>query len=84
MLADKHNRTDARAVRPTIIYKNMKRVYKSDLARAAGVSEQTMRRWCREHQENLSRLFTPPRAKILHPLAVRYLCEHYCIELPEK
>ena len=61
----------------------MKRVYKSDLADAAGVSQSTMQRWCREHQANLTRLFTPPRAKILHPLAVRYLCEHYCIELPE-
>ena len=62
----------------------MKRVYKSDLARAAGVSMSTMQRWCREHQAELTARFTPPRAKILHPLAVRYLCEHYCIELPEK
>ena len=62
-------------------YVCMRPVYKSDLARAAGVSSQTMRRWCREHERELEMRFTPRCAKILHPLAVRYLCRHYCIEL---
>ena len=62
----------------------MKRVYKSDLARAAGVSLTTFRSWCRKHEAELTARFTPPRAKILHPLAIKYLCEHYCIELSEK
>lgn len=58
-----------------------KLVYKSDLAKAAGVSCQTMRRWCRQHEDELSARFTRPTAKVLHPLAVRFLCEFYCIDL---
>ena len=61
----------------------MKRIYKSDLARAAGVSMSTFRSWCKAHEAELTARFTPPRAKILHPQAVRYLCDHYSIELPQ-
>ena len=59
----------------------MKKLSKTELANAAGVSEKTVQRWCRKHKNVLNRLFTPPKAKKLHPLAVRFLCNHYCIDL---
>lgn len=58
----------------------MKKISKTELAIAAGVSEKTVQRWCRQHQSKLSKLFTPPRSKKLHPLAVKFLCYHYCID----
>ena len=62
----------------------MKKLSKTELANAAGVSEKTVQRWCRKHKNVLNRLFTPPKAKKLHPLAVRFLCNYYCIDLNNK
>ena len=58
----------------------MKKLYKHELTQMAGVSEKTVQRWCRQHRLTLTALFTPPRAKKLHPLAVKFLCKHYCID----
>lgn len=60
----------------------MKKLSKTEFANIAGVSEKTVQRWCVQHRENLKKLFTPPKAKKLHPLAVKYLSQHYCVDLP--
>ncbi len=59
----------------------MKKISKTEFARAAGVSEKTIQRWCRRHRATLRLLFTPPKAKKLHPLAVRFLNKYYCIDV---
>ena len=58
-----------------------KAMYKADLAAAAGVSSQTFRRWCRQHEAELEALRCPRKCKILNPAAVKYLCRIYSIEL---
>ncbi|MBR5395450.1 MAG: hypothetical protein IK144_10285 [Bacteroidaceae bacterium] len=62
----------------------MKTMYKSELARLAGVSANTFRRYLNTRRDVLSAMGVAPRAKTLNPRAVRYVVEDYCIELPEK
>ena len=59
-------------------YKSM---YKNEIARAAGVSLGTFRSWLRTDTEALRQMGVSPSTKILPPVAVRYLCEKYCIEI---
>ena len=54
---------------------------KSELAQAAGVSLPTFRRWLLSDQEKLRQMGVSPSTKILPPIAVRYLCEKYCIDI---
>ena len=54
---------------------------KSELAQAAGVSLPTFRRWLLSDQEALRQMGVSPSTKILPPVAVRYLCEKYCIDI---
>ena len=54
---------------------------KSELAQAAGVSLPTFRRWLLSDQEELLKMGVSPSTKILPPVAVRYLCEKYCIDI---
>ena len=54
---------------------------KSELAQAAGVSLPTFRRWLLSDQEELRQMGVSPSTKILPPVAVRYLCEKYCIDI---
>jgi transposase-like protein len=61
-------------------YKSM---YKSDLAAIAGVSSQTLRRWCRQYDSQLEALHCSPKSKILNPAAVKFLCETFCIDLED-
>ena len=56
-----------------------KAMYKCELARAAGVSTKTMRRWCRENHAQLLPFGYHPSDKLLSPGAVQYLCEKYVI-----
>ena len=62
----------------------MKKLSKAEFAHIAGVSEKTVQRWCRQHRAVLNLLSTPPKAKKLHPLAIRYLSNFYCVDLPDK
>ena len=62
----------------------MKTMYKSELARLAGVSANTFRRYLNTRRDVLSEMGVTPRAKTLTPKAVRFIVEDYCIELPEK
>lgn len=59
----------------------MKSMLKSELARAAGVSSRTFSRWIAQHQSELSALGVLPTAHLVPPLAVRYICEQYGIEV---
>lgn len=59
----------------------MKSYSKIELARAAGVSGETFRRWLRTDAAFLRANHITPKTKLLPPHVVRYLCEKYDIEL---
>ena len=59
-------------------------MYKSELAKLAGVSPSTFRRYLNTRREILAGFGVAPRAQTLNPKAVRYVCEDYCIDLPDK
>ena len=60
---------------------NMKSYTKSELARAAGVSVDTFRRWLKTDREFLRANNVQPKTKYLPPVVVKYLCEKYCIDM---
>ena len=59
----------------------MKSYTKSELARAAGVSVDTFRRWLKTDREFLRANNVQPKTKYLPPVVVKYLCEKYCIDM---
>ena len=59
----------------------MKSYTKIELARAAGVSGETFRRWLRTDATFLRANHITPKTKILPPHVVKYLCEKYDIEV---
>ena len=59
----------------------MKSYTKIELARAAGVSGETFRRWLRTDADFLRANHITPKTKILPPHVVKYLCEKYDIEV---
>ena len=59
----------------------MKAMYKSELARLAGVSSRTFARYLAAHREELAKLGVSPHARKLPPKAVWFVCEDYCIDL---
>lgn len=54
---------------------------KSELARAAGVSMNTFRRWLRDEAPALRAAGVRPSDRLLNPTAVRHLCERFTITL---
>ena len=58
----------------------MKSYLKSELARAAGVSYSTFKRWLRQQSEILSQWGITPQQQLLPPVAVRWICCQYGIE----
>ena len=58
-------------------------MYKSELARLAGVSANTFRRYLNSRRDVLARMGVTPRAKTLPPKAVKYVAEDYCIDITE-
>ena len=62
----------------------MKAMYKSELARLAGVSDSTFRRYLNTRRDVLSQMGVSPLAKMLPPSAVAYVVEDYCIDLPDE
>ena len=62
----------------------MKAMYKSELARLAGVSANTFRRYLNSRRSVLAEMGVSPRAKTLNPKAVQFVVDDYCIDLPEK
>ena len=59
----------------------MKAFSKIELARAAGVSGETFRRWLRTDRAFLEAHNITPKTKLLPPKVVKYLCEKYDIEM---
>lgn len=59
----------------------MKAMYKNELARAAGVSTTTFKRWIMKHEAELERLGNTPKAKIINPAGVEYLCRVLAIDI---
>ena len=62
----------------------MKAMYKSELARLAGVSANTFRRYLNSHRDVLAAMGVSPRSQMLPPKAVRYIVDDYCIDLPDE
>ena len=62
--------------------KNMKAMYKSELARLAGVSSRTFARYLATHREELAKLGVTPYTRKLRGSAVQFIVEDYCIDLP--
>ena len=59
----------------------MKSRTKIELARAAGVSPETFRRWLKTDHAFLEANNIRPTTKLFPPKVVKYLCEKYCIEI---
>ena len=62
----------------------MKAMYKSELARLAGVSANTFRRYLNSRRDVLAKMGVTPRAQTLPPMAVRYVVDDYCIDVPDE
>lgn len=60
-----------------------KAMYKSELARLAGVSDSTFYRYLKGRRKILEKMGVSVTAKKLPPKAVKYVSEDYCIDLPE-
>jgi len=60
---------------------NYKAMYKSELARAAGVSLHTFATWLIPLADTLQQMGVSKRTKMLPPVAVRFICEHFVIDL---
>lgn len=58
-------------------------MYKYELAAAAGVSPRTFAAWLRPHRKQLRKMGVCDTAKVLPPVAVKYLCEIFVIETEE-
>ena len=61
----------------------MKAMYKNELADAAGVSMNTLRRWLNKNRDRLARFGVSPRTQMLPPRAVKWVCDEYGIDYPE-
>ena len=70
-------------INPTL-YKKMKSYSKSELARAAGVCSDTFRRWLKTDQAFLQANGITPTTRLFPPKVVKYLCQKYCIDLPDQ
>ena len=55
----------------------------NELAQAAGVSRDTLRKWLKSDAEYLAANNVSYNAKLLPPHVVLYLCKKYCIDLPK-
>ena len=55
---------------------------KSELARLAGVSSRTFRRYLATRRAIFTAMGISPFARKLPPQAVRYISEDYCIDVP--
>lgn len=61
-----------------MMYKSM---YKSELARLAGVSLTTFKRWLKSDKEELEKLGYKRTSHILSGNIVKYICEKYVIDI---
>ena len=59
-------------------------ISKKKLAELAGVSTSTFTRYLKTRRHILEAMGVKPWARLLPPQAVKYICEDYCIDLPEE
>ena len=60
----------------------MQAMFKSELAKLAGVSSRTFRRYLATRRPILTAMGVSPFARKLPPQAVHYISEDYCIDIP--
>ena len=58
----------------------MKSKTKSEIAQAAGISPELLRRWMMEHRNVLGAMGVKPTRRLLPPKVVRYMCRELGIE----
>ena len=61
--------------------KNMKAMYKSELAAYAGVSTGTLRRWLIPYRQQLNEIGVKPKDQLLSPKAVKFICDQLSIDI---
>ena len=61
--------------------KTMKAISKQRLADKAGVSINTLNRWCKPLAKELKAMGLSPNARMLPPNVVKFLAEKFCIDL---
>lgn len=61
--------------------KNMKAMYKSELAAYAGVSTRTLRRWLMPYRQQLNEMGVKPKDQLLSPKAVKFICDQLSIDI---
>lgn len=59
----------------------MKAMLKQELADRAGVSVNTLNRWCKPFQKELEAMGLQRKSKMLPPVAVKFLAEKLCIDI---
>ena len=65
-------------------YDNNRFINKRTLAQLAGVSPRTFQRYLQSRRHVLEAMGIAPQAQKLPPIAVQYVCEDYCIDLPQE
>ena len=65
-------------------YDKHKFISKKQLAQLAGVSDRTFARYLSSRRRILDAMGVKPKARLLPPKAVKYICEDYCIDLPQE
>lgn len=59
----------------------MKAISKQKMADKAGVSLNTLNRWCKPFQQELEAMGLQPKARILPPVVAKFIAEKLCIDL---
>ena len=59
----------------------MKAMSKQQLANRAGVSINTLNRWCKPLSKELEAMGLPPKARVLPPNIVKFIAERFCIDV---
>ena len=59
----------------------MKAMSKQQLADKAGVSLNTLNKWCKPLQQQLLQLGMIPGARMLPPVVVKFIADKFCIDL---
>ena len=80
MTSKLHNLLTPLLLTPLLLRK-MKSMSKQQLADKAGVSLNTLNKWCKPIQKDLLQLGMIPGARILPPVVVKYIAERFCIDL---
>lgn len=62
---------------------DMKAKSKSELAMAAGVSLDTLRKWMRANQVELEAMGLDLKDRVLPPKVVKFLADRYCIDVDD-